>query len=72
MPAIFEKLAKKYDAAPDALLLAWILKHPANIIPVCGTTNASRINGLMKATHIEMELEDWFSIWVESRGSRVP
>ena len=70
--ALLIKLMAKYDAAADTILLAWILKHPAGIIPVCGTTSAERIKELMKATTLELELEDWFAIWVESRGSKVP
>lgn len=64
-------LVEKYNAAGDLILLAWILKHPAGILPVCGTTSSERIKELMKATRIELELEDWFAIWVESRGDKV-
>lgn len=65
-------LVAKYNVPGDIILLAWILKHPAGIIPVCGTANPERIRELVKASRIELELEDWFSIWVESRGSKVP
>lgn len=65
-------LCEKYGVAADIILLSWILKHPAGIIPVCGTANPARIKELMKATAFELELEDWFSIWVESRGTKVP
>ena len=69
---LLEKLEAKYGLPADALLIAWILKHPSQILPVCGTTNPDRIAALMKATKLEMELEDWFALWVESRGSKVP
>lgn len=65
-------LALKYETTIDVLLLAWILKHPSEIIPVCGTTDKSRIAQLMQATTLNLDLQDWFAIWVESAGTKVP
>lgn len=67
-----ETLSLKYNVDADVLFLAWILKHPSGILPVCGTTDTTRIANLMKATTMEMELEDWFSFWEESQGYKVP
>lgn len=67
-----QMLATKYDVEMDVLLLAWILKHPAGILPVFGTANASRIQKLMQATTLEIDLEDWFALWTESAGNPVP
>jgi len=65
-------LLDKYSASEDQLLLAWILKHPANIHPVVGTTNQTRIKEANNALQINLELEDWFSILVASQGHKVP
>jgi len=65
-------LLDKYSASEDQLLLAWILKHPANIHPVVGTTNQIRIKEANNALQINLELEDWFSILVASQGHKVP
>lgn len=62
----------KYDVPADIILLAWILKHPAGILPVCGTADPSRMTNLMKATTVNMELQDWFALWSESAGVPVP
>ncbi|HLF52647.1 aldo/keto reductase [Flavobacterium sp.] len=67
-----ETLSLKYNVEADVLFLAWILKHPSGILPVCGTTDKTRIANLMKATTVEMELEDWFAFWEESQGYKVP
>lgn len=67
-----QQLSIKYSSEIDVLLLAWILKHPTGILPVFGTADKSRITNLMKATTIEMELEDWFALWTASAGSDVP
>jgi len=52
------ELLEKYNATEDQLLLAWILKHPANIHPVIGTTNLDRITNATKAVTIDLELEE--------------
>jgi len=62
----------KYEVSTDIILLAWILKHPAGILPVCGTADPSRLANLMKATTMNMELQDWFALWSESAGVPVP
>ena len=69
---LLAQLVDKYQFGSDTILLAWILKHPAGIIPVAGTVNIARIQALMKATALELELEDWFAIWTESMGNKVP
>lgn len=67
-----ESLAVKYEVSVDIILLAWILKHPAGILPVCGTADPARIANLTKACQVEMELQDWFALWSESAGTPVP
>ncbi len=65
------QLVDKYHLGSDTILLAWILKHPANIIPVAGTVNIARIQALMKAVEMDLDTLDWFAIWTESMGRRV-
>ena len=66
------QLVDKYHFGSDTILLAWILKHPANVIPVAGTVNVARIQQLMKAVELELDPLDWFAIWTESMGNKVP
>ncbi len=65
------KLSDKYNVEVDVLLLVWIMKHPAGILPVFGTTDQSRISKLIKTTEIDMDLEDWFEIYTTSLGHKV-
>ncbi|MBF4517277.1 aldo/keto reductase [Flavobacterium sp. ANB] len=69
---LFSTLLEKYHLGADTLLLAWILKHPAAVIPIAGTVNVARIQSLAKAVELEMDKEDWFAIWTESMGDDVP
>jgi predicted oxidoreductase len=69
---VLVQLVEKYHLGSDTILLAWILKHPAGIIPVAGTVNIARIQALMKAVELDLDQEDWFAIWTESMGNKVP
>lgn len=69
---LLSTLVEKYHLGSDTLLLAWILKHPAGIIPIAGTVNVARIQSLMKAVELDLDKEDWFAIWSESMGNDVP
>lgn len=65
-------LAEKYNVEESQLLLAWILKHPAKVHPVIGTSNKDRIALSAKAAEIELELQDWFTLLASSQGHPVP
>lgn len=66
------ELMDKYNATEDQLLLAWIMRHPAGIHPVVGTTNKTRLKQAVEASKINLEVEDWFLILVASQGHKVP
>lgn len=65
-------LVSKYHFGSDTILLSWILQHPAKVLPIAGTVNIARIQLLMKATELQLDKEDWFAIWTESMGQKVP
>lgn len=69
---VLAELVEKYGVGSDTILLAWILQHPAKVIPVAGTVNIARIQQLMKAVELKMDKQDWFAIWTESMGNEVP
>lgn len=69
---VLAELVEKYGVGSDTILLAWILQHPAKVIPVAGTVNIARIQQFMKAVELKMDKQDWFAIWTESMGNEVP
>jgi len=69
---VMETMTEKYSASEDQLLLAWVLRHPAQVHPVVGTTNKKRLGDAMNATKIELELEDWFILLESNQGHKVP
>ncbi|QLG45510.1 aldo/keto reductase [Costertonia aggregata] len=69
---VLKTLEEKYSASANALLLAWLLKHPAKIYPVIGTTNTDRLTDSAKSVNINLEREDWFALLEASQGHPVP
>lgn len=68
---IFERLAQEQGASVDHVALAWLLAHPANILPVVGTNNPSRIKSLSNILDIEIDRETWFELWTAAAGQEV-
>ncbi|WP_298139980.1 aldo/keto reductase family oxidoreductase [Flavobacterium sp.] len=66
------QLVEKYGVGSDTILLSWVLKHPSKVIPVAGTVNIARIQQLIKAVELPLDNLDWFAIWTESMGNKVP
>ncbi len=55
-----------------AVAVAWLLAHPANIMPVMGTNTISRIAALSDAFKVEMDRETWFALYTHALGHEVP
>ncbi|MFK7981851.1 MAG: aldo/keto reductase family oxidoreductase [Saprospiraceae bacterium] len=55
----------------DRIYLAWLLKHPAKILPVLGTARIDRAKAALAAVDIEMTDEEWFALWEASAGKEV-
>lgn len=69
---VLSALCSKYQATESQLLLAWILKHPARIHPVIGTSKQDRLSESIAACSIDIELQDWFALLAASEGHEVP
>ena len=59
------------DYGLDQVLLAWLLRHPARIIPVLGTGSKARLTAAAEATKLELNREEWFELYEASRGEEV-
>lgn len=65
-------LAKEYGVSRTVIALAWLLKHPAKIVPIIGSHNPDNIRDAAKADDIELSREQWYRILLASRGSPLP
>jgi predicted oxidoreductase len=69
---LLQKTAAAYDAAPAQIALAWLLKHPAGIVPIVGTITPDRIVEATRADDIDLSREDWYRLLVAARGEPLP
>lgn len=65
-------VAKAHGVDNAAVAVAWLLAHPANIIPVMGTNNLDRIKTLSDATKVKMDRQTWFELYTAALGHEVP
>lgn len=66
------EMASAQGTDMSAIAVAWLLAHPAGILPVMGTNNLSRIKALGAATKVEMSRTDWFRLYTLALGAEVP
>ncbi len=70
--ALVSSLAADYETSPEAIVLAWLMRHPAHIQPVIGTTNPDRIRACAQASDITLTREHWYALLEASRGQEIP
>lgn len=68
---IVNSLCEKYDAQADQVLLAWLRKHPAGIVPVLGTSKLSRIKNAKESLKIHLTHEEWYLLWQAATGTEI-
>ncbi|WJG09825.1 aldo/keto reductase [Aliiglaciecola sp. LCG003] len=69
---LVSKLAAEYQTSREAILLAFLMRHPAGIQPVIGSTNIQRIADSVKALNVNLTREHWYSLYVTARGQELP
>lgn len=56
----------------DEIALAWLLRHPSEMLPVLGTGKLHRVKAALKAMEVSLSREQWYRIWSASTGTNVP
>ena len=59
-------------APADQVALAWILRHPARVVPVVGSGKLDRVRSAAAAAGLHLSREQWFALWTASAGQEVP
>ena len=67
-------LAERHGTTPEAVLLWWLRHHPADVVPVIGTSSPARIAACADAVATRSRLTDdeWYALWVAARGAPLP
>ncbi len=66
-----EKTGDKYGVSKGAIATAWILRHPAKIQVVTGTTSTEHLADLSTGEDIELSREDWYPLY-RAAGNELP
>jgi predicted oxidoreductase len=67
-----DQIATRLGVSRTVLALAWLLKHPAKIVPIVGSANPAHIKEAVKADDVDLGREDWYRLLVAARGERLP
>jgi predicted oxidoreductase len=65
------EMAEKFSADPAAVAIAWLLKHPGNILPIMGSNNIQRIKGFTRALEIRLDRQSWYELFEAANGGEV-
>ena len=69
--AVIDRLAAGYDVPPMAIATAWILRHPARMQVVLGTTTPSRVSGAAQGSDVTLTRAEWYELF-RAAGHIVP
>jgi predicted oxidoreductase len=69
---LMQSLGEKYGVGMDAILVAWLLRHPAGFQPILGTAKAARIAPACAADGVELTRPEWYALLEKIRGHRAP
>jgi predicted oxidoreductase len=69
---VLDELAGRYELSRSNVAFAWLLKHPAGIVPIVGSATPERIWSAVAATQVELSREDWYLLLEAARGERLP
>ena len=70
--SLVAKMAKEKKTTKEGIVLAWLLRHPAPVQPIIGTTKAERIVASCAADSVTLSREEWYALLAAGRGAPVP
>ena len=69
--AKINEIAEKKNVTNSAIATAWILRHPAKIQTIVGTTNTERLRDICKASEVELTRQEWYELY-RAAGNQLP
>jgi len=70
--SVLDQLAAAHQTSRAVIALAWLLRHPAGIQPLVGSTQPARIAEAARAAEIQLSREEWYRLLEAARGQRLP
>ncbi len=69
---VADEIAAEFGVDRAAVAVAFLLAHPANILPVLGTNNLDRIKRASDALKVKLDRESWYRLYEAALGHEVP
>lgn len=68
---VINQIAEEKNVSPTTIAIAWIMRHPANIQTIIGTTNTTRMLDSIKAGDIDLTRDEWYELYMAA-GNILP
>lgn len=69
---VLDQVAREYHTTRTGIALAWLLRHPAGLVPIVGTTQPDRLPEALAALDVRLSREDWYRLLEVALGHRLP
>jgi len=66
------ELAARHGVSREAVVLAWLLRHPAGIQPVLGSIRPARLRACAQALGAQLSRVEWYELFATARGEGMP
>jgi predicted oxidoreductase len=70
--ALVAELAQSKGVRPEAIVASWLLRHPAKMQVVIGTTNPARMRAVVDGLDVTLTREEWYELFTAGRGYPIP
>lgn len=67
-----QQIGETHSVSPEAVAIAWLLRHPANIVPIMGSNRLDRIRRFDDAFKVDLSAEEWFGLLEQVLGQPAP
>jgi predicted oxidoreductase len=65
---ILDEVAGVHGVSRAVVAMAWLMKHPAGVMPICGSTKPDRIQEAARAASLELSRDDWYRLFTAAAG----
>lgn len=69
---LITELAHRHVVSREAIVIAWLLRHPAGIQPIIGTRTPERLRACCEGDGVTLDREEWYALFTAARGEPVP
>ena len=70
--SVLEELGRNHGVGAATMAYAWILRHPAQPLPITGSGRIEALRDAVSALDAQLSTEDWYRVWQASAGHEVP